>query len=170
MSQQSQLYSIQLEPPLCIAKFKNPQKNEQSILTSEKQSMMVIFWGFFHNLNVEKQLLRVMVTKIILHRYTVSCSCSLFTHIYFDYKEVPSPASYLFITSNERQFCTWWIHAGLWCKTPRWKDRNDQVSNFSLGPIQISTYPNRQTSPVYYADLFHVSHFLLGQFPLHTWG
>lgn len=30
---------------------------------------------FFHNLNVEKQLLRAMVTKIIFHRYTVSCLC-----------------------------------------------------------------------------------------------
>ena len=30
---------------------------------------------FFHNLNVEKQLVRVMVTKIIFHRYTVSRLC-----------------------------------------------------------------------------------------------
>lgn len=30
---------------------------------------------FFHNLKVEKQLLRVMVTKIFCHSYTVSCLC-----------------------------------------------------------------------------------------------
>jgi len=31
---------------------------------------------------------------------------ALFTYTSFDYKEIPSPASYLFITSNEGQLCT----------------------------------------------------------------